>query len=90
MTLLSLTDHYFSIVLTAAHCKGAFLDGVYIGGTDLLGSGSEYFEVLAELPHPDYGMCVCVLSGKFVITFSFSRRNFVFLHIFRTSHGCKR
>ena len=45
----------FSIVLTAAHCKGAFIDGVFIGGTDIFGSGSEFFEVLAELPHPGYG-----------------------------------
>ena len=43
------------IVLTAAHCGGAFLAGVYIGGT--LIDGTDAVEILAvdfEFPHPDY------------------------------------
>jgi trypsin len=43
------------IVLTVAHCGGAFLAGVVVGGT--LKDGTDAVEILAvdlELPHPDY------------------------------------
>lgn len=45
---------YPDIVLTAAHCKGIFLDGVLIGGTQISGSGSVYIPVDSEYSHPDY------------------------------------
>ena len=43
------------IVLTAAHCLGAFLSGVYIGG--ILIDGTDTVEAIAvegEFPHPNY------------------------------------
>jgi hypothetical protein len=64
-------------VLSAAHCAGAFIDGVFIGGTDIFGSGSEYVEVLQELPNPSYGMfcfeiflLVNVLIHSFLVVFN--------------------
>lgn len=43
-------------VLTAAHCKGAFDNGVYIGGRENNGNDdlSEFRAVVAEIPHPNY------------------------------------
>ena len=43
------------IVLTAAHCAGAFLDsGIYIGGILLDGSDGRLVGVSREIPHPSY------------------------------------
>jgi hypothetical protein len=44
-----------SILLTAAHCAGNFIDGVLMGGTRLDGSSSTLIPVATELPHPGYG-----------------------------------
>jgi hypothetical protein len=44
-----------SILLTAAHCAGNFIDGVLMGGTSLDGSSSTLIPVATELPHPGYG-----------------------------------
>jgi hypothetical protein len=46
-----------SILLTAAHCAGNFIDGVLMGGTSLDGSSSTLIPVATELPHPGYGRC---------------------------------
>ena len=43
-----------SVLLTAAHCEGIFLDGAYIGANTIDGEGSELFRVDTEFPHPDY------------------------------------
>jgi len=56
-TLCGATLIHNDIMITAAHCAGAFLSGVYVGGsllkspTDktLLG---EYISVVKEIPHP--------------------------------------
>lgn len=42
------------IVLTAAHCMGSFLEGVYVGGTNRIDSENEFRAVDFEMPHPDY------------------------------------
>ena len=42
------------ILLTAAHCKGKFLEGAYIGGNSHDGNGGEFMTVLKEIPHPLY------------------------------------
>lgn len=43
------------VLLTAAHCKGAFLEGVLIGATQLSGTDMrEFLLVEREHPHPDY------------------------------------
>jgi Trypsin len=44
------------IVLTAAHCEGAFDAGVYIGGLERDGSDGTMLDVQAEFPHPDFDM----------------------------------
>jgi Trypsin len=46
---------YTDILLTAAHCSGAFVSrGALIGGTKLDSSQSQYVQVDREYPHPDY------------------------------------
>lgn len=46
---------YEDILLTAAHCFKAFVSyGVYIGGTEIDGSQSEYVPVDSEYPHVNY------------------------------------
>lgn len=45
---------HYDILLTAAHCQGVFLDGVYLGGTKIDGSESEVIMVLDEIPHPEF------------------------------------
>lgn len=46
---------YEDILLTAAHCDGAFIqNGALIGGTQLDGSDATRIEVESELPSPDY------------------------------------
>lgn len=46
----------YSILLTAAHCAGIFIQsGIFLGGTTVDGSGSVYYDVEAELPNPSYG-----------------------------------
>jgi secreted trypsin-like serine protease len=46
---------YEDILLTAAHCQKAFIsNGVYIGGTSIDGSESEYVPVDSEYPHANY------------------------------------
>jgi hypothetical protein len=42
------------IVLTAAHCAGVWMGGVFIGGTTIDGSASTFIGVDSEFPHPDY------------------------------------
>jgi Trypsin len=42
------------IVLTAAHCEGAFEAGVYIGGLERGGSDGTRLDVQTEFPHPDF------------------------------------
>lgn len=45
---------YYDILLSAAHCKDAFLDGVLMGGVKLDGSDSRYVGAVQELVHPEY------------------------------------
>lgn len=46
---------HHDILLTAAHCKGAFLNnGVVVGGILIDGSDGRFVEVTKELPHPHY------------------------------------
>lgn len=45
---------WYDVLLTAAHCDGAFLDGVLIGGLMLDGSDGRFIAVNEEYPHPDY------------------------------------
>lgn len=42
------------IVLTAASCKGVFVDGVFIGGKRVDGSESDFFSVAYEISHPQF------------------------------------
>lgn len=42
------------IFLTAAHCEGVFLDGVFMGGTKIDGSESEEIMIDAEYPHEHF------------------------------------
>jgi secreted trypsin-like serine protease len=42
------------VLLTAAHCAGAWLDGALIGGTRIDGSDAAFRAVAEEVPHPDY------------------------------------
>lgn len=43
------------VLLTAAHCKGAFLEGALIGATQLSGVDlQEFLPVELERPHPEY------------------------------------
>ena len=59
-----------SILLTSAHCAGIFKEaGVYLGGTTSDGQGSTFFEVEAEFPHPNYGMCNLIFSMYVIIYF---------------------
>jgi trypsin len=43
-----------NLLLTTMSCKGAFLDGVFIGGTTIDGSGSRRMNVVEEIVHPDF------------------------------------
>lgn len=43
------------ILLTAAHCSGAFINA-FIGGSKLDGTGSEFIAVTKEYPHPSFSM----------------------------------
>jgi trypsin len=69
------------IVLTAAHCRGAFLDGVLIGGIEMSGADQNYFGVEFESPHPKYNVesqendiMIVKLSGR--VQESFMKLNF--------------
>jgi hypothetical protein len=53
-TLCGATLIWEDILLTAAHCEGAFLNGVAIGGTRLDDSDATVLPVDSELPHPNY------------------------------------
>jgi hypothetical protein len=44
------------IILTAAHCAGAWIDGAFIGGTIIDGSESAFVAVETEFPHPHYNV----------------------------------
>jgi secreted trypsin-like serine protease len=45
---------HHDIMLTAAHCKGIFRQGVFIGGNRIDGLGSEFISVTKEIPHPKF------------------------------------
>jgi hypothetical protein len=53
-TLCGATLIWEDILLTAAHCTGAFLNGAAIGGIRLDDSDATVIPVDSELPHPDY------------------------------------
>lgn len=66
-------NYSHSIVLTAAHCKGAFLAGVEIGGNKVDGTTSTMIAVDSEHPNPLYSACIfnwatCGCFLKFVFT----------------------
>ena len=45
---------WYDVLLTAAHCDTAFLDGILIGGLRIDGSDGRFVQVTGEYPHPEY------------------------------------
>lgn len=71
-----------SILLTAAHCAGIFIQsGIFLGGTTVDGSsGSTFYEVESELPNPNYGTC----NFNFTIIASWHHMNIFITKLFMT------
>lgn len=45
---------YPDVILSAAHCQGAWLDGLVLGGIRADGVDGGFYTVEQEYPHPDY------------------------------------
>lgn len=60
MLLLSNIFTVNSVLLSAAHCVGIFIEnGIYLGGNTVDGAGSLRLGVIEEFPHPEYGTFGC-------------------------------